>query len=91
MNVQSIIEPVGTEWYDLNLWFRWVQSSRLNHSISLGFDTKEDVDQWMGNFRNYDENDELMAEVAKGQEPEKPPARVLPFPPGDVEDDGTVN
>ena len=40
---------------------------------------------------DHDEFDELMREVAKGQEPEKPSVRVLPFPPPDVEDDGEVN
>jgi hypothetical protein len=35
---------------------------------------------------DHDEFDELMREVARGQEPEKPPARVLPFPPKDSGD-----
>lgn len=37
---------------------------------------------------DHDEFDELMREVARGQEPEKPPARVLPFPPQDTEGRG---
>jgi hypothetical protein len=38
-----------------------------------------------------EEYDELMRDVARGQEPERPPARVLPFPPQDHEDDGAVH
>ena len=38
-----------------------------------------------------DEYDELMQEIAKGQEPEQPPALVLPFSPSDFDNEGEVN
>ncbi len=54
LNFQTIIENVGTEWYSYNLGMHWVQSNRVNHSLALGYDTKRDVDQWVGNFEAAD-------------------------------------
>ena len=50
----TIVEGVGTEWYQYNVYTRWVQSSRMNHSLSFGYDTKRDIDQWVGNFGDDD-------------------------------------
>jgi len=45
----------------------------------------------MADSMDHDEFDQLIEDIAEDSKPEKPPARVLPFPPLDVEDDGTVN
>ena len=45
----------------------------------------------MADGMDEDEYDEFMREVTRGTKPEDPPARVLPFPLEDVEDDGLVN
>ena len=44
-----------------------------------------------GDSMDREEYDEVVEEVTGRPKPEKPPARVLPFPQLDVEDDGVVN
>jgi hypothetical protein len=45
----------------------------------------------MWEFMDEEEYDELMRDLTKEQEPEEPPARVLPFPPQEPDDEGEVN
>jgi len=63
---QTIVEPVGTEWHDFGLYLNWVQNSRLTHGLALGFDTKEDVDQWVGKFLFTDDEGQPVYEGGIG-------------------------